>query len=63
MKELNILSPNGNIHKINIPKESVNIQLDDFGIHYRTPMFNGVAFLNHYHHLGFKPTISSITSE
>lgn len=62
MKELNILAPNGNIHKINIPKESVNIHTDDFGIHYQTPMINGIIFLNHYNHLGFKPIISSITS-
>lgn len=58
MKELNILSPNGNIHKVNIPEESVNIHTDDFGIHYQTPMFNGVAFFNHYHHLEFKGIIN-----
>lgn len=59
MKELNILSPNRNSHKIMIPKESVNIQVDEFGIHYRTPMLNGIVFLNHYHHLGFKGIIKS----
>lgn len=58
MKELNILSPNGNIHKIKIPKDSVNIHTDDFGIYYQTPMFNGIVFLNHYHHLGFKGIIN-----
>lgn len=58
MKELNVLSPNGKIHKVNMPKESVNIYTDNFGIHYRTPMFYGIVFLNHYHHLGFKGKIT-----
>lgn len=54
MKEIKLILENNQVHFVKVPKEAVNIVYKDLSIEFRTPLLNGLAFLNHSIHLGFE---------
>ena len=54
MKEIKLISETNQVHFVKVPKEAVNIVYKDLSIEFRTPLLNGLAFLNHSIHLGFE---------